>query len=233
MAKKNEEQKQELNLEETKTQNTELYEKLTKKNKDYIFQINGQLEELNYDSTKKEYVINNMLTEIIDAQKDSIPARKLYGTPTERANEILGIDVEIPEGEQEKSPTWMLYMDGALLLGGLFAIVNGITSMRSSDPAGQIGLLQVILNFVLGGAAVLVLIRYAPKPGETKGMLKYIGATVGVMLVWVLLMTIFSIGMMNVINPIIPGEVVIGIGVVALVAKWYLKKRLDIKGTLI
>lgn len=229
MSEKNE-QREQLNLEETKKQNQELYKQLTNKNEQYIFQLNNRLDEMNYDPVAKEYVLNEMLHEIIEAQEKHIPARRIYGTVTEQTDNILGKNVEIPEEEQEQSPTWMVYMDGALLLGGLFSIVNGIGAWQA--PESEVGLLQVLLNFLLGGLAVLALTKYAPKPGQTKGLLKYILATVSVMLLWILVITFVLVLIPDILNPVLHPFVIITIGIVALIAKWYLKKELDIKGTL-
>lgn len=220
-----------LNLEEIKAQNQELYQQLTNKNEQYIFQLNNRLKELDYDSIAKEYVLNEMLHEIIEAQHSHIPAKRIYGTVTEQANHIVGKDYDVPKEAQEKSPTWMIYMDGALLLGGLFSIVNGIGAYR--DPQASVGLLQMISNFLLGGLAVLVLIKYAPKQGQTKGFFKYILATVSVILVWVLGITMIVYLLPSVLNPSIPPIALMIIGVVSLLVKWYLKKELNIKGTLL
>lgn len=217
-------------LDETKKENDKLYTQLTNKNQDYIFQLNSRLDELDYDPVKKEYVFNDMLHEILAAQKESIQARKIYGTVTEQADNILGKNVDLPEEEQEKSPTWMLYMDGALLMGGLFGLVNGISAWNSAD--NPVGLFQVIMNFLIGGLAVLVLTKYAPKQGQTKGLLKYIIATIGVMFFWVLTLTVVLAAIPSVLNPSLPGPVIVGISVVALLARWYLKRKLDIQGTL-
>ena len=229
MSEKNE-QREQLNLEETKAQNQELYQQLTNKNEQYIFQLNNRLDEMDYDPVAKEYVLNEMLHEIIEAQEKHIPARRIYGTVTEQADNISGKNVEIPEEEQEKSPTWMIYMDGALFLGGIFSIVNGIGAWQA--PESEVGLLQIIMNFLLGGVAVLTLVKYSPKPGQTKGMLKYILATVSVILLWVLMITFALVLVPDFLNPILPPFVIISIGILALGAKWYLKRELDIKGTL-
>ena len=224
------EKKETLNLEQVKAQNEELYHQLTNKNEQYVFQLSARLDQLDFDKAAKEYVLNEMLNEMIEAQKSHIPARKLYGTVTEQANNLMGKDIEIPEGEQERSPTWMLYLDGALLLGGLFTIVNGFSAYR--DLSVSVGLLQILLNYLLGGLAVLVLTKYSPKQGQTKGMLKYIAATVSVMLLWIFVMAFVLAFLPAVINPIIPPAVIIGLGFISLIAKWYVKKKLNIKGTL-
>lgn len=228
---KNEENNEETkSLDEIQKENDKLYTQLNNKNQDYIFQLNSRLDELDYDPKKREYVFNAMLHEMITAQEDSIPAKRIYGTVTEQAGNILGKNVDLPEEEQEKSPTWMLYMDGALLMGGLFGVVNGISAWTSAES--QVGLFQVIINFLIGGLAVLVLTKYAPKQGQTKGLLKYIVATIAVMFFWVIIITFVLALIPPVLNPIIPGPVIVGIAAVALLARWYLKRKLDIQGTI-
>ena len=207
------EKKETLNLEQVKAQNEELYHQLTNKNEQYVFQLSARLDQLDFDKAAKEYVLNEMLNEMIEAQKSHIPARKLYGTVTEQANNLMGKDI-----------------DGALLLGGLFTIVNGFSAYR--DLSVSVGLLQILLNYLLGGLAVLVLTKYSPKQGQTKGMLKYIAATVSVMLLWIFVMAFVLAFLPAVINPIIPPAVIIGLGFISLIAKWYVKKKLNIKGTL-
>lgn len=228
---KDTEKREEKSLNEIKAENKSLYTQLTNKNKDYMFQLNKRLEKLDYSSTKKEYVFNEMLQEIIAAQASSLTARRIYGTVTEQADNILGKNVNMPEDEMEKSPTPLLYLDGALLMGGLFNFINGLSAIRSDAIQSQVGLLQVILNFLLGGLAVLILTKYAPRPGQTKGLLKYGAATVVVIISWVFVMA-GILSFLSVINPIMPGYLVLGIGIAALIAKWYFKRKFDIKGTL-
>lgn len=217
-------------LDEIQKENDQLYTQLTNKNQDYIFQLNGRLDEMGYDPTKKEYVFNEMLHEMISAQEESIPAKRIYGTVTEQADNIMGKDVDLPEEEQDKSPTWMLYMDGALLMGGLFGLVNGIATWTT--PSEAVGLLQIIMNFLIGGLAVLVLTKYAPKQGQTKGLFKYILATIGIMFFWVIVITFVLALIPPLLNPAIPGPAIIAIAVIALLARWYLKRKLDIQGTI-
>lgn len=215
-------------LQKAEEENKELYPKLTKKNRDYMFQLDRRLDELNYDHAKKVIVINQMLNEIVQFQEDAITARRMYGTVTERADKILGLDVQTKE--EEKSPTWMLYVDGALLLGGLFGLVNGISAWR--EPEINVTLLQLVMNFLLGGLAVLTLTKYRPEPGKTKGMFKYILATVGVMLVWVFWMSVVQLIAPVALNPVVPPFLVMGIGIAGILARWYFKRKYDIQGTL-
>ncbi len=217
-------------IERFQIENEKLFSQLTNKNTDYFFQLEGRLDELGYDPTKKVVVLNQMLHETVEFQEDAITARRKYGTVTERADEIMGITLSMLTGEPEISPDWMLYMDGALLLGGLFSIVNGASAWRSADM--NLSLVQLIMNFVLGGLVVLVLIKFRPEKGQMKGMLRYTFVTILVMLVWVFLMTFVEVIAPSVINPNLPELFVIGVGVAGLALRWYLKSKLDIRGTL-
>lgn len=234
--KKNKAEKQEqeqLQFDDIKKQNEELYKQLTNKNKNYMFQLNARLEALDYSPVKKEYVFNEMLQEIIEAQSASMTARKVYGTITEQADNILGKNVIGPVEEEEKSPTWQLYVDGALLAGGMFNLISGFSAMQEAATlANQVRLFQLIFNFLLGGLAVMILTKYAPRRGESKGLLKYAMATVVVVVGWALLSGVLVTIIPVIINPVIPGVAVMIIGALALIGKWQFKKIFDVKGTL-
>lgn len=221
------------NINEIEKNNEKFFSKLTNKNQDYFVQLNRQLDELSYDKDKKIIVFNQMLQETVEFQEEAITARKMYGTVTERAEVILDLDPEL-SGEEVVSPNWMLYMDGALLLGGIFSIVNGFSAWRSvgMSESRSLSLVQLIMNFVLGGLVAMALTKYKPEPGKTKGMLKYTGVTIGSMLLFVLLMSFAEILAPSVINPAMPPIFVMVTGAVAVALRWYLKKELDIKGTL-
>lgn len=218
-------------LDEIKAENEALYAQLTNKNQNYMFQLNSQLEALDYDETKKAYVFNNMYEEIIAAQASSITARKIYGTVSDQADNILGKKVSVNGEDGEKSSDKLIYLDGALLMGGFFNVLNGFTAMRTTDMQAQVGIVQVILNFVLGGLAIMLLTRFVPKPGQKKGLLKYAGATMVVIVSWVLLMAML-ITVLRPLNLIVPGVLVLIIGIAGIAAKWYFKKKFDIQGTL-
>lgn len=215
-------------LDEVKKENQELYQELTNKNKDYMFQLNSRLDELDYNSNWKELVFNEMLQEIIAAQATHITARKLYGTVTEQADNIVGKKVQSGEDEV-RSPNWQIFIDGALLMGGLFGIVFGISSWN--NPENSIGLLQFLMNFILGGVSIVVLTKYMPKPGETKGFLKYMGATVVVILFWVLFLSVVLTVLPNLLNPALPAVVVLGLSALSLLGRWFFKRKYNVKGS--
>lgn len=213
-----------------KKENEELYAQLTNKNKDYFFQLNSRLDELSYNPESKTVVINHMLQETVEFQEEAITARKMYGTVTERADQILGIDPDNLESESETSPTEHLYLDGALLLGGMFSMINGFSAWRGTTP--PVGLLQLLMNFLLGGLVVLVLLKYRPEAGKNKGFFKYTLVTAGTIMAWIFAMTFVEVAAPSFLNPQLPDFLIMSIGAVGLLARWYFKKKLAIKGTL-
>ena len=233
MFSKNKKDEKEIELMENRNleqENKKLYAQLTNKNQDYFFQLDSRLEELSYDPDTKVVIINHMLQETVEFQADAITARKMYGTVTERADQILGIDPDNLEGDSKMSPTKHLYLDGALLLGGMFSLINGFSAWRSTTP--PIGLLQLIMTFALGGLVVLVLLKYRPDPNQSKGFFKYTLVTVAAIMAWVLAMTLVNELAPSIINPILPDFVVMGVGGLGLLARWYFKNKLNIKGTI-
>lgn len=211
-------------------ENKELYRQLTNKNKDYFFQLNSRLEELSYDPDKKLVVINHMLQETVEFQEDAITARKMYGTVTERADQILGIVPDNLEGDSKMSPTKHLYLDGALLLGGMFSIITSLSAGSSNTP--PVSLFQLIMNFALGGLVVLILLKYRPDPNQNKGFFKYTLVTVSTIMAWFFAMTFIEMLVPSIINPALPRGLVMGIGALGILARWYFKKKFDIKGTI-
>ncbi|EXJ24376.1 Integral membrane protein [Alkalibacterium sp. AK22] len=234
MAKKKEtvEQEPQVTVEDKKRENDALSEQLTNKNKEYMVKLNRKLDEAGFAEDNKIMVFNEMLKNIVSQQPNHITARKLYGTVTDQARYLT----ETAQGDitepAERSEWWKIYLDGALLLGGMFAVITGISYFIGDQEAG-LGLITMILNFLLGGVAVMVITKYAPQPGVKGGFIKYIVATTLTMLLWILLMAFGTAMLPQSLNPLISGSYTLVIGVLAFAAKWYLKKTLKIQGTLI
>ena len=234
MPKKKEsvEQEPEVTLEDRKRENDALFDQLTNKNREYMMTLNRKLDDAGFPEDNKTLVFNDMLKNIVSQQANHLTARKLYGTATDQARYLTESDHADMTGPVERSESWKIYLDGALLLGGMFAVITGISYLVGNQEAG-LGLITMILNFLLGGLAVMVITKYAPQPGVKGGFIKYIVATTITMLTWIILMAFGTAMLPQALNPMIPGSITLVIGGVAFAAKWYLKKKLNIQGTLI
>lgn len=219
-------------IEEKEQENDHLYHQLTNKNREYMVKLNRKLEENKFPEEQKLRVFNEMLKNIVEQQRNHITARRLYGTATDQANYLIKNPNKEELENTERSESWKLYIDGALLLGGMFAIITGISYFAGNPDAG-LGLVTMILNFLVGGFAIMTITKYAPVPGEKGGFLKYIAATTITMLIWIVLMTFGIQVIPEALNPLVPGPYTLAIGVLALAVKWYVKRKLNINGTLI
>lgn len=218
-------------LERRQQENTLLYDQLTNKNREYMVKLNRKLDEHNFPEGQKAKLFNDMLKNIVEQQANHITARRLYGTVTDQANYLVENPNQNEADNAERSEPWKLYLDGALLVGGIFALIPGISYFFGNEESG-LGIITMILYFLLGGLALMVITKYAPTPGEKGGFLKYIAATTITMIVWVFLMA-FGIGAIpEALNPFLPGPFLFVIGGLSLAGKWYLKRKLNIKGTL-
>lgn len=231
MTKENKESYTATDIETMHHENEALKTKLTNKNNDYIFSLEKKLEELSIPEHERIVALNEMLHELMDLQAESITARRHYGTVGERAEIIAEQKVNLHK-EEETSPKWLVYLDGALLLGGLFAAINGIGMLTTEEAGRHFGIFHLITNFIFGGFAMMVLTKYAPKPGKKGGMFQYILATIGVMMAWFIVGGFLLYLIPPEYNPALPPLVMIAIGIGAIALKIYLKNTLDIKGTL-
>ncbi|OJF92723.1 DUF1129 domain-containing protein [Alkalibacterium sp. 20] len=230
--KKSIEQDNQIDYVEKEKENATLFDQLTNKNQEYMIKLNRRLDDSSVSTERKTLILNDMLKNIVAEQANHMTARSIYGTVTDQARFLIEGKQGIVEKPVERSESWKIYLDGALLLGGMFAVITGISYFTGNEDAG-LGFITLLLNFILGGFAVMVITKYAPKPGVKGGFLKYIVATTTTMLIWIMLMAFGTALIPAVINPVIPGPYTMAVGLLAFLAKWYLKKRLDIKGTLI
>ncbi len=220
-----------LSIEEVKAANHELKEKLTKKNEQYMIQLDRSLIAANYAEEQRERLYSEMLAELVEKQKTGSTARQLYGTVTERVEIILN-GPTLPVGG--KSPDWQIFVDGALFMGGLFSLMSGITMFLNSNQVASMGLVSLLINFIVGGVMLLILTKVLPdfsKPKGQRGYMKYLGVSTLLMLVWIMVIMGSQMIMPKSINIMLSPIAYLIIGIVSLVGKWYFKKTFNVRGT--
>ena len=221
-------------LHEMQDENTRWLEQLTNKNKEYMIKLNRMLES-HTTISERTRLFHQMLPTLLEEQAKGVTARQLYGTVTDQAQSIIQIPEADKEGKmEERSEDWKLFLDSALMLGGLFAIVQGISGFVDAKSAqgGAMGIVSLLLNFLIGGVVGLLMTKYAPKKGDQNGLGKYLFVSTVAMLVWVVIMMAVVLAVPPSINVMLPASVIFGAGIVSIIAKFILKKQLNIKGTL-
>ena len=214
-------------------ENEKLYHQLTNKNAEYFTKLQRALLKEDVDQKAVEKRLNRMMQEAIDKQVEGITARRLYGTVTEQAQLLLYGPSEEDGVEEpvELSPDWQLHIDGALLVGGVFAILSGVSEYWSgTEGSSQLGLISMVANFLIGGLVMLAIGKTAPRPGQKNNYWKYFGASIGSIALWAVVAALINIFIPESVNIPIPPIISIPVGVLAIGVKWWFKRRYQIVG---
>ena len=205
---------------------------LTNKNEQYVFQLERELKAAGFEGAQIEKELALMLPQIIEHQKSGVTARQLFGTVTERVHTIVEGPAKDPDA---KSPDWQIAVDGGLLVGGLFALVTGVMLMLNPSVDTQpMGLFTLVINFIAGAFVMLAISKNAPKfdnPKGQRGYIRYLVVSTVAMVAWLILVVLSQQFIPSVINLVMSYEWYLLIGAAALSGKFYLKKKLNIVGS--
>ena len=216
-----------------KEENSVLFQKLTKKNEQYMLSLNKTLIEKNMSEPKKEDSFNEMLKKLVERQKTGETARQLYGTVTECANQLIDQPEKVQTGPSEN---WKIALDGGLMIGGLFSLITGLSGLFSNveETASALGIITTLLNFIVGGLVILWISKNMPDRKNPKkgGMFRYILVSTIGMLSLMVVMTGSMMVIPSAVNVPINAIGNILVCVLAFVAKYFAKRKLNIRGGL-
>ncbi len=236
--KENHDNTQDLSIEELKEENQRIYEDLTNKNKEYIFDLNRRLKDGDVTEEYRVTQLNSILKTAVEEQSKGITARQLYGTVTDQSRYLLegGPAKENQEVENsvfEDNEIWKLYVDGALLIGSIFGIMNGLGALflDNSEATGT-GFIALLMNYILGGLLMLIITKMAPTPENNSSVGRYLITSFLVIFLWMVIMGSIQTFVPPTINFILPSNVVLIIGIITLLLRWVFKRVFDVKGTL-
>ena len=216
-------------------QNRELETQLTKRNQQYIFDLKKALIAANLSEEELALVMHEMLPVLVREQKSGITARQLYGTVSERTDAIINQPVE---EEKKNTIPALIWLDNFLLLLGLFGLFIGLVAEFSKGQAQPYGVVTLLATTAVGGWVFYLMHKYIYQyqmPGADKSQ-RPSGGKVALILIGVFVLW-FAVIMGSAlipaaINIILPPLVMIAIGIVAFVVRFYLKKKYNIESTL-
>lgn len=206
---------------------------LTKKNQEFIHIATKQLIQDGKTDTEIKNILETVLPDIYENQKNSIPARSFLGAPTDWASQFTKTPEEEKIAKQEKKNTnpWLMWIDSSLFWLGFLGVITGILGLFNEN-AQTYGLLTLII-VGLGGGAVLYatyhfIYRHAGKEkSQRPSFIKSIIALAIMIVLWILLFSVTSI-LPTTINPQLPPIVLIIIGAIAFAIRYYIKKKYNI-----
>ena len=220
----------EQNVQEVVVSLDALKAELTNKNEQYIYQLERDLKAAGFDEAQIEKELSVMLPEIVEKQKAGVTARQLFGTVTERVQSIVAGPVKDPNA---KSPDWQIAVDSGLLVGGLLALVTGVSLMLNPETQAM-GLVTLLINFVVGAYIMLAILKNTPKydnPKGQRGYIRYLVVSTVALGAWLIVILGSQQFIPSFINITTGYEWYLLIGAAALFGKFYLKKKLNIVGS--
>ncbi|EAD7258060.1 DUF1129 family protein [Listeria monocytogenes] len=209
-----------------KPQLAELKANLTKRNLQYVMEVEKHLRETHYSAEQQEIIVYEMSEKILTEQKKGITARKLFNlTPTEY---VVSLDVKAATVEQN-TDKWWLVLDGGLLVLGAMMLISGISAYFQKN-AQTLGIIVLLITAVVGGFAMLILRKYASnmRAGQKGGTIKYLLVAVGVIAVWMFVMTIVQVTIPPNINVALSPIVNTVGGAIIIALRFYVKKKKNI-----
>ncbi|GKQ43465.1 membrane protein [Companilactobacillus sp. RD055328] len=201
--------------------------KLSKRNEDYLFKLRKELVLKGKTEAEAQAMSDELVVEIYENQIKGIPATKLYGTPTLKADSLIN-----PTKEPVKHPFWKIATDTSLLFFVIFGALYGVLGMTgTNDKQGQTGIITLITIAVLWGVLLSWFnIQTKLDRGQRPGLLKtliYMATGLAIM-VGVLFITT---SLPTFVNPVLPGTVYLVIAIVAFIARYIFRKTNNITGS--
>lgn len=211
-----------------------LIEELTAKNKEYIHSVTKQLMLVGKTDEEIKIILNDILPQIIEAQKTGMLARKLLGAPTEFVQQYQPKTADKPVSEKNENPG-LMWLDSTLLFLGFISILNGIMSFVSSTTPVY-GFVTVVLSSAVAGLVMYMMYRFFYKPkadgSRQKWNWKGFTATVLAVILWIIV-TMLSGILPKSINFSLPAIALLVIGIVAFGVRWLLKRQYNIQSALV
>ncbi|AND78663.1 DUF1129 domain-containing protein [Streptococcus pantholopis] len=217
----------------------EILSQLTRKNQEFIRIAMRQLTEDGKTETETQAILKEVLPEILENQKNGIPARSFLGSPTVWASafspEKRSSGSTAADQQEKNTNPWLMWLDTSLLFLGIVALLNGILMLFNSNTAAT-GLFSLItLGFGAGAvmyATYHFLYRHMGKEkSQRPGRLKTFFILGAAMLAFVLIYSATALLPAS-LNPQLPWYALVVLGGVSLAVRFYLKRKYNILNAL-
>ncbi|MBZ2405896.1 DUF1129 domain-containing protein [Liquorilactobacillus hordei] len=203
---------------------------LTKRNAEYLFKLKKVLEEKNVPSQRIEEALQSITEELKEKQRQGVTATKLYGTVSEKAENII----KGPKKAPTATPFWKIALDNGLMMFIMFCIMYAILQQFSPNSS-QIngGFLTLIVTSVIAGVAMAYFYRVAGDrrtSGRKVPFWKTMLLSLVLVIIWVTAYTLV-VNVPGVINQTLQPVVYVVLAVLMFGLRYFLKKKYDIKST--
>lgn len=214
---------------------------LTRKNEEFMYQLNKQLDVQGVKADKKPEMIERTISQLKEAQKTGKTAKQLYGTPTKHAHDLL--HPQKGTTGHELSSFGLLFVDNSLMFMAIFALMYGLLAFFSPDAfadqkrVGTAGITAMIIIALTGGAAFAYMAK-ATQPVKNKKTGRWVRKPLGKRFLYIALAFVVWLGIYflcsflpNVINPQMNKWAYVIIGVAAFGGDLYFRRVFNVVGS--
>lgn len=212
---------------------------LTRKNEEFVYQLNKQLDAKGVKKDQKDEFMSKTISELKESQKKGQTAKALFGTPTAYAEELL--HPKKPEAESLGTTNmWLLSLDNGMMFFAIFTFMFGLiafmnpNSLSPNGHYGSSGITAILLIAIAGGLlfgylAKIMAPRKDPKTGKmtSRNIWYRIGMIILAFVIWIGIYSLTSF-LPNAINPQLNKWVYIVLGAAVFGADIYFRQRYNI-----
>lgn len=214
---------------------------LTRKNEEFMYQLNKQLDAQGAKADKKQEMIDQTISQLKAGQRSGKTAKQMFGTPTKHAHELL--HPQKGTTGHELSSFGLLFVDNSLMFMAIFALMYGLLAFFSPDAfadqkrVGTAGITAMIIIALTGGAAFAYMAK-ATQPVKNKKTGRWVRKPLGKRFLYIALAFVVWLGIYflcsflpNVINPQMNKWAYVIIGVVAFAGDLYFRRAFNVVGS--
>ncbi|MCL2676315.1 MAG: DUF1129 family protein [Streptococcaceae bacterium] len=209
-----------------------LFEQLTSKNNEYIHSVTKQLMIANKSDEEIKGILGEILPQIIENQNKGILAKKTFGSPTEFVSKYENKQNAPQKPTEKNESSLLMWIDSSLLIFGLLVLYIGGLGLFS--PKSQTyPISTAIVSSLTGGFVLVMLYRFFySKNSGTEGRGKKMGILFALMIVWGGLTFLTGV-IPRSINPLFNSYVALVLGAIALVGRYFLKRKYNIQSAMV
>ena len=142
-------QRQRQHLKEDRQKTGMMFENagLTRKNEDFMYQLNKQLDAQGATAEAKPALLEETMTALLEGQKTGQTAKGLFGTPTKYADELL--HPKKTPAEQQQTSTVLMSVDNGLMFFAIFTFMFGLMGLMQPSTLKPVSYTHLTLPTIL------------------------------------------------------------------------------------
>ena len=130
---------------------------LTKKNEEFVFQLNKQLERQNVASDRRPEIMQTTIEQLQAGQKKDQTAKSLFGTPTQYVKDLKNPKKQSNAKHMTKQTIKLLSVDNMIIFMSIFTFLYGLMYGLAPEAMkvqhnGSSGLTSIVIVAITGGA---------------------------------------------------------------------------------